>query len=82
MQDNTEDRTKKRPDSSLKQEFLMRFMGEVRPVYGFWNQNAAYGLTQRPTGAKTPQVRYKITVAYAEKVTAVWKNRGFLSDTK
>jgi len=37
-------------------------MGEVRPVYGFWNQNAAHGCSQCLLGAKTSLMHQKIPV--------------------
>ena len=81
MQDDIADGTKKQPDSSLKQEFLRHVMGEVRPVYSFWNQNVADSKTLGLLNAKTLLAKHKKIVFSRERVVRFSKNRGFLSDT-
>jgi len=65
----------------LKKKFLIRLMGEVRPVYGFWNQNATHGCAQCLSGAKTSLLHHKNTGGYADNGAELLKNRGFLSAT-
>ena len=57
-------------------------MGEVRPVYGFWNQNVADSKTLGLLNAKTLLAKHKKIVFSRERVVRFSKNRGFLSDTK